>query len=125
MKNVKHLYDMKVFWSREDSEWIAVAPELAGCSASGDTPAVALTELEIAMELWLESRQEKGWTIPQPIATREIKGKILIRLPKDQHRELLEHAAEQGVSLNQYCLWKLTGPSPFHVGMSEPRPGGR
>ncbi len=121
MKEAKRLYDMKVFWSREDGEWIAVVPELPGCSASSDTPAAALTELGTAMELWLESRKEKGWTIPQPIATREIKGKILIRLPKDQHRELLEQAAEQGVSLNQYCLWKLTGPAPFPVGRSELR----
>ena len=112
MKEAKRLYDMKVFWSREDGEWIAVAPELPGCSASGDTPADALMELGTAMELWLESRKEKGWTIPKPIAAREIKGKILIRLPKDQHRELLEQAAEQGVSLNQYCLWKLAGPAP-------------
>lgn len=120
MKEAKNLYDMKVFWSREDGEWIAVAPELPGCSASSDTPAAALTELETAMELWLAARHEKGWTIPRPIATREIKGKILIRLPKGQHRELLEQAAEQGVSLNQYCLWKLTGPSPFPLGRLDP-----
>ncbi len=109
----KHPYEIKVFWSEEDKEWIAVAPELPGCSASGKTPDMALKELETAMELWLQSRRESGWLIPKPIATRKIKGKILIRLPRDLHRELLEQAAEQGISLNQYCLWKLAGPLPF------------
>lgn len=113
MKKTKHPYDVKVFWSQEDGEWIAAAPELPGCSASGKTKELAVKELETAMDLWLESRQENGWTIPKPIATREIKGKILIRLPKDLHRELLEQAAEQGVSLNQYCLWRLAGALPF------------
>ena len=113
MKKAKHPYEVKVFWSKEDNEWIAIAPELPGCSASGKTRDVALREMETAMELWLESRRESGWSVPRPIAAREIKGKILIRLPKDLHRELLEQAAEQGISLNQFCLWKLTGPWPF------------
>jgi antitoxin HicB len=115
MKRNRVPYDMKVFWSQEDGEYIAMAPELPGCSASGKTPEGAAKELQTAIELWLESRRENGWTIPKPIATREIKGKILIRLPKDLHRDLLEQAAEQGVSLNQFCLWKLTGPIPFLV----------
>lgn len=108
----KRPYELKVFWSEEDKEWIATAPELPGCTASGGTPEKALKELETAMELWLRSRRESGWLIPKPIATRGVKGKILIRLPKDLHRELLEQAVEQGISLNQFCLWKLAGPFP-------------
>ncbi|OGR88297.1 MAG: hypothetical protein A3J74_10955 [Elusimicrobia bacterium RIFCSPHIGHO2_02_FULL_57_9] len=111
--NIKHHYEMKVSWSDEDGEWIAMAPELPGCSASSDKPDAALKELETAIDLWLESREESGWPIPKPIATRALKGKIVVRLPKDLHRELLEKAAEQGTSLNQYCLWRLAGPSPF------------
>lgn len=41
-------------------------------------------------------------------------GKISLRIPKSLHRELVEDAALEGVSLNQYALYRLTrsGPVP-------------
>ena len=39
--------------------------------------------------------------------TRRYNGKISIRIPRELHRELVDTAKEQGVSLNQYCLFKL------------------
>lgn len=109
LQKPKHHYAMKVFWSDEDKEYIAVAPELSGCSASSDTPEKALHELETAMDLWLEARQENGWSIPKPLSEREMQGRILLRLPKDLHRALMEDSVEQGVSLNQYLLYLLSG----------------
>ena len=38
---------------------------------------------------------------------RTFNGNISLRVPKDLHRELVATAKEQGVSLNQYCLYKL------------------
>jgi predicted HicB family RNase H-like nuclease len=38
---------------------------------------------------------------------RAYSGNISLRIPKDLHRELVGVAKEQGVSLNQYCLYKL------------------
>ena len=38
---------------------------------------------------------------------RIFNGNISLRVPKDLHRELVEMAKAQGVSLNQYCLYKL------------------
>ena len=38
---------------------------------------------------------------------RQHNGSISLRVPKDLHRELVDAAKEQGVSLNQYCLYKL------------------
>lgn len=40
-------------------------------------------------------------------AERTFNGNISLRIPKDLHRELVDSAKEQGVSLNQYCLYKL------------------
>jgi len=40
-------------------------------------------------------------------AERAYNGNISLRIPKDLHRELVGMAKEQGVSLNQYCLYKL------------------
>jgi antitoxin HicB len=37
----------------------------------------------------------------------EYNGKILVRLPKSLHKELIKKAKEEGVSLNQYIIYKL------------------
>ena len=38
---------------------------------------------------------------------KEYSGKLMLRVPKELHKELAEKAAENGVSLNQYALYKL------------------
>ena len=39
--------------------------------------------------------------------TRYFSGNLSLRVPRELHRELVDTAKEQGVSLNQYCLFKL------------------
>lgn len=46
--------------------YIAVAPELPGCSAFGKSEEDALEEIKAAMELWLETANTEGREIPQP-----------------------------------------------------------
>jgi len=41
-------------------------------------------------------------------ARREYSGKLMLRIPKELHRALAEAAKENGVSLNQYALYKLS-----------------
>ncbi len=59
-------YKIEIFYSEEDEGFIAVAPELPGCSAFGETPEDALREIKIAMELWLETARKEGREIPKP-----------------------------------------------------------
>ena len=40
-------------------------------------------------------------------AQREYSGRLLLRIPKELHKQLVEAAKENGVSLNQYALYKL------------------
>ena len=37
----------------------------------------------------------------------EKSGRVILRLPKTLHKELVNAAKAEGVSLNQYCLYKL------------------
>jgi predicted RNase H-like HicB family nuclease len=60
-----HHYHINVFWSAEDDCWIADVPDLRPCSAHGDTPAAAIAEAEIAIELWLETAREYDMPIPE------------------------------------------------------------
>jgi len=100
-------FERKVFYSAEDKSWIALAPELPGCSAFGKSPNKALEELETAIGLWLETAKTKRWRVPKPVASREAGGKILLRLPRELHQEYLGVAAEDDVTLNQYMLYVL------------------
>jgi predicted RNase H-like HicB family nuclease len=59
-------YGIAIFWSEEDNQFISIAPDLRGCSASGDTYEEALSEIQIAKELWLESSRERDYEVPEP-----------------------------------------------------------
>ena len=59
-------YHINVFWWDADQRWVADVPDLQGCSAHGATAAEAAQEVQIAIELWLESAIEHGDPIPEP-----------------------------------------------------------
>lgn len=59
-------YAIEIFYSEEDEGYIAVVPELPGCSAFGETEEKALEEIKVAKELWLETAKKEGKEIPQP-----------------------------------------------------------
>ncbi len=57
-------YEIEVFYSAEDEGYIAIVPELPGCSAFGDTRDEALREIKIAQSLWIEASELEGKDIP-------------------------------------------------------------
>jgi predicted RNase H-like HicB family nuclease len=59
-------YPAQVFWSDDDNAFIAVAPDLPGCSAVGDTQQEAIAELQDAIESWIEAQRAVGNPIPAP-----------------------------------------------------------
>ena len=59
-------YHINIFFSEEDEGYIADIPDLPMCSAFGDTPAMALAEVEVAKRLWLETARAEKKPIPEP-----------------------------------------------------------
>ena len=59
-------YAIEIFYSEEDGGYIAIVPELPGCSAFGETEEQALREIKVAVDLWLETAQKEGRQIPKP-----------------------------------------------------------
>ena len=55
-----HKYAIEIIYSDEDEGFIAVVPELPGCSAFGETEEEALQEVKVAVSLWLEAAREEG-----------------------------------------------------------------
>lgn len=62
-------YKVEIFWSYDDQEFVAIIPELKGCSASGSTRSEALKEVLIAMKLWIDHAEELKEDIPTPKST--------------------------------------------------------
>ncbi|MFT4155350.1 type II toxin-antitoxin system HicB family antitoxin [Parafilimonas sp.] len=64
-------YEIIIYWSNEDSCYIAEAPELPGCMADGKTYSETLSNIEVIIGEWIEIAKETGREIPRP------KGKLM------------------------------------------------
>jgi predicted RNase H-like HicB family nuclease len=58
-------YHINIFPSNEDGGYIADIPDLAHCSAFGETPEEALAEVLKAKTAWLEAAKAEGRPIPR------------------------------------------------------------
>ncbi|MEI7979679.1 MAG: type II toxin-antitoxin system HicB family antitoxin [Bacteroidota bacterium] len=66
-----HRYEIIIYWSNEDSAFIAEVPELKGCLADGSTYKEALINVEQVIEEWIETAKLLNRPIPEP------KGKLI------------------------------------------------
>ena len=89
------------------SYYFAKVQELEGCMSDGETIEEVHRNIREAMEGWIETKLETGFDIPTPVNIDDYSGKFVIRLPKSLHARLAAEAEREGVSLNQYTLYKL------------------
>jgi predicted RNase H-like HicB family nuclease len=73
-------YAIEIFFSEEDEGYMAVVPELRGCSAFGETQSEALNEVLDAIETWISNAKDMGWEIPEP----SMKNLLKVDLLQDQ-----------------------------------------
>ena len=109
-------YPAQVFWSEEDEGFIAIAPDLPGCSAFGENQSEALAELQHAIAGWKEAAVNAGNPVPAPTqAATQHSGKLALRLPKSLHSRLAKQAEIEGTSLNSYINVLLAGEHERHI----------
>jgi antitoxin HicB len=89
-------------WRAEEGGWVVRVKELPGCVSQGETPEEAIEMIQDAMQGWLEVSLEMGDAIPEPRPEEDYSGKFVVRVPKSLHRQLVDAANREGVSLNQY-----------------------
>ena len=82
--------------------------ELDGCQSTGSNFEDAYANLREAMEGYIETKLENGFDVPEPVASNGFSGKFVLRIPKTLHFRLSVEAEKEGVSLNQYALYKLS-----------------
>lgn len=60
-----HRYEIIIFWSAEDEEFVADVPELPGCMAHGPSHEEALRNANDAISLWIDTAREDNRHVPQ------------------------------------------------------------
>ena len=66
MREGQSRYEIIIYWSAEDTAFIAEVPELPGCAADGATYQVALANVEVIIKEWIETAEEEGRPVPEP-----------------------------------------------------------
>jgi predicted HicB family RNase H-like nuclease len=61
-----------------------------------------------AKRAWLQAALEDGLPVREPDDLENYSGQFKLRIPKSLHRSLAEHARQEGISMNQYCVYLLS-----------------
>lgn len=104
--DVSH-YTYRVTWSAEDGEFVATCLEFPSLSWLSPTQIEALRGLEQVVNDVLADMVDQGEKVPVPFSERTYSGTFNVRIGEGLHRDLVVHAAEDGLSLNQYVVKKL------------------
>jgi antitoxin HicB len=76
--------------------------------SDGESLEEALRMGEDARISWIETAIELGKVIPEPYSyMNNYKGRITLRVPKSMHKQLIDEAKDEGISLNQYLIYLL------------------
>jgi predicted RNase H-like HicB family nuclease len=92
-------YPYELIRDTVEGGYFAAHPDLDGCAAQGESAEEAVAQLDVARELWIETRLEDGLGVPEP-APEEPSGRVSLRMPSSLHAKLIRIAERQGVSLN-------------------------
>lgn len=101
-------YRVEVIKDTEEGGYALHCPELSGCMTCADTVEEGFQMLEDAKRCWFTACLEDGIPIPEPARLEDYSGQFKLRLPKSLHRLLAQKSSEEGVSMNQYCVYLLS-----------------
>ena len=82
-------YRAEVLPDQEEGGYALRCPELPGCLTCAET-------------------LEDGLPVPEPVCAGDFSGQFKLRMPKSLHWRLAQRSREEGVSMNQYCVYLLS-----------------
>lgn len=103
-------YRMEIVPDVEEGGFTAWYPELPGCLTCAETLEGVIANAQDAKRAWLEAALAEGTEIAEPsreTVPSDYSGQFKLRLPRSLHRSLSMHARQEGISMNQYCLYLL------------------
>ena len=101
-------YRVEVVEDKDEGGFALRCPELNGCVTAAPTVEEGFKLLEDAKREWITACLEEGVPIPEPARAEDYSGQFKLRLPKSLHRLLAQRSGEEGVSMNQYCVYLLS-----------------
>ncbi len=103
-------YRMEIVPDVEEGGFTAWYPDLPGCLTCAETLEGVIANAQDAKRAWLEAALAEGTEIVEPsreMVPSDYSGQFKLRLPRSLHRSLSMHARQEGISMNQYCLYLL------------------
>ncbi len=101
-------YKIVIIEDKEEGGYVLSCPELLGCITCADSIPKGLQLLEDAKINWFTACIEDNIMIPEPNNLSNYSGQFKLRIPKVLHKTLAERSKEEGISMNQYCLYLLS-----------------
>lgn len=101
-------YRMELVEDPDEGGYVVSFPDLPGCLSEGETVEEAVKNATDAKKEWLAAALEDGYDIPEPQSLDQYSGQYRLRMPKSLHRSLAVHSKQEGVSMNQYCVYLLS-----------------
>ena len=100
MKSTSMTYPFEILPLSKDEGggYAIIFPDLAGCRSDGSTPEKAMENGRQALFDWLAVANEFNDAVPVPYSS--VSGRFVQRVPKSLHRQLVDEAKNEGVSLN-------------------------
>jgi len=108
-------YRMEIVPDPDEGGYAVSFPELPGCVTVGDTIADAINNAADAKKEWLTAAVEEGIYIQEPRDLEQYSGQFKLRIPRSLHKSLSIHARQEGISMNQYCLYLLAKNDTVHT----------
>ncbi|MCL2697143.1 MAG: type II toxin-antitoxin system HicB family antitoxin [Oscillospiraceae bacterium] len=102
-------YKIEVIKAEEGEGYALHCPELRGCITCAETLEHGFEMIEDAKKCWFTACLEDGIPIPEPSSLEDFSGQFKLRMPKSLHKTLAERSKQEGISMNQYCLYLLSG----------------
>ena len=101
-------YRMELVKDPDEGGFVVSFPDLPGCITCGETLEAAVANAADAKRAWLQAALEDGLPVREPDNLENYSGQFKLRIPKSLHRSLAEHARQEGISMNQYCVYLLS-----------------
>lgn len=106
MKKDKYAY--RVTWSPADLEYVGTCVEFPLLSWLAQTQDEAFNGIKSLVQDSIADMKTTGEQPPTPMSERPYSGKFMVRVPPALHRRLVTKAEEEGISLNQLVVNRLT-----------------
>ena len=105
--NKSHKYLKIVEWSEADRCFVGRCPELMFGGVHGTNQRQVFAELCDVIDQWVVASEAHDEPLPSGLAGKKYSGKFNLRLGRPLHERLALESAQQGKSLNTYCVEAL------------------